>query len=159
MMKGFYHCFVILIMIFSLFFLLIGCSGIGLPDIEVPVTDEEKIENVINDFFLALNEQDWEKAKSLCVIDSIWYDFVSNFERAVNENIDDTYILEYSLSISRIYITGCTCNIGIVFGEFFVSLTKNGELQRFEEWGIITLYKSDNDWQLISDELPTGLVI
>jgi len=72
---------------------LVGCSGIGLPDIEVPVTDEEKIENVINDFFLALNEQDWEKAKSLCVTDSIWYDFVSDFERAVNENIDDTYVL------------------------------------------------------------------
>ena len=138
---------------------LVGCSGIGLPDIEVPVTDEEKIENVINDYFLALNEQDWEKAKSLCVVDSIWYDFVSNFEMFVNENINDTFILEYSLSISRIYITGCTCNIGIVFGEFFISLTKNGELQRFEEWGIIALYKSDNDWQLISDELPTGLVI
>ena len=136
---------------------LVGCSVIGLPDIEVPVTDEEKIENVINDFFLALNEQDWEKAKSLCVVDSIWYDFVSNFERAVNENIDDTYILEYSLSISRIYITGCTCNIGIVFGEFFISLTKNGELQGFEEWGIITLHKSDNDWQLFSDGY--GLII
>ena len=75
------------------------------------------------------------------------------------KNIDDTHILEYSLSISRIYITGCTCNIGIVFGEFFISLTVNGELQGFEEWGIITLVKSDNDWQLFSDELPTGLVI
>lgn len=138
---------------------LVGCSGIGLPDIEAPVTDEEKIQNVINDFFLALNEQDWEKAKSLCVIDSIWYDFVSDFERAVNENIEDTYILEYSLSITRIYITGCTCNIGIVFGEFFISLTVNGQLRGFKEWGIITLDKSDNDWQLISDELPTGLVI
>ena len=158
-MKNIYHCFVILIMIFSFVFLLIGCSGIGLPDTDANLTDEEKIENVINDFFLALNEQDWEKAKSLCVTDSIWYDFVSDFERAVNENIDDTYILEYSLSISRIYITGCPYNIDIVFGEFFISLTVNGELQGFEEWGIITLVKSDNDWQLFSDELPTGLVI
>ena len=158
-MKNIYHCFVILIMIFSFVFLLIGCSGIGLPDTDANLTDEEKIENVINDFFLALNEQDWEKARSFCVIDSIWYDFVSDFERAVNENIDDTYILEYSLSISRIYITGCPYNIDIVFGEFFISLTVNGELQGFEEWGIITLVKSDNDWQLFSDELPTGLVI
>ena len=159
MMKSFYHCFVILIMIFSFVFLLIGCSGIGLPDTDANLTDEEKIENVINDFFLALNEQDWEEAKSLCVIDSIWYDFVSDFERAVNENINDTYILEYSLSISSFYFTGCTCNIGIVFGEFFVSLSKNEELQGNEEWGIITLVKSDNNWQLFSDELPTGLVI
>jgi len=146
-------------MIFSLFLLLIGCSGIGLPDTEAPITDEVQIENVINDYFHALNEQDWEEAKSYCVVDSIWYDFVSDFERFVNENINDTYILEYSLSISSIYITGCTKNIGIVFGEFFISLTKNGELQGFEEWGIITLDKSDNNWQLFSDELPTGLVI
>lgn len=150
-------CF-LLVVILVLAMFLVGCSGIGLPDTEVPVTDEEKIENVINDYFLALNEQDWDKAKSLCVIDSIWYDFVSDFERAVNENINDTYILEYSLSISRIYITGCTCKkIGIVFGEFFISLTKNGELQGFEEWGIITLHKSDNDWQLFSDGY--GLII
>ena len=140
---------------------LVGCSGIGLPDIEVPVTDEEKIENVINDFFLALNEQDWEDAKSLCVIDSIWYDFVSDIETIVNENINDTYILEYSLSISSFYfITGCTCPLlGIVFGEFFISLTINGELQGFSELEIITLQKINNNWQLYSDELPAGLVI
>ncbi|PKP58973.1 hypothetical protein CVT91_07595 [Candidatus Atribacteria bacterium HGW-Atribacteria-1] len=150
-------CF-LLVVVLAMF--LVGCSGIGLPDTEAPITDEEKIENIINDFFQALNERNWDKAKSYCVIDSIWYDFVSDFERFVNENINDTYILEYSLSISRIYITGCTCKkIGIVFGEFFISLTKNGELQGFEEWGIITLDKSDNDWQLFSDELPTGLVI
>ncbi|MFH1939825.1 MAG: hypothetical protein ABIK21_06745 [bacterium] len=50
-MKNYTHYFITLIMIFPLFFILIGCSGIGLPDIEVPITDEEKIENVINDFF------------------------------------------------------------------------------------------------------------
>lgn len=160
MMKSFYHCFVILIMIFSFVFPLIGCSGIGLLDTDVNLTDEEKVENVINDFFLALNEQDWEEAKSLCVIDSIWYDFVFDFERFVNENINDIYILEYSLSISSFYFTGCTCHpLAIVFGEFFISLTKNGELQGIEEWGIITLDKSDNNWQLFSDELPTGLII
>jgi len=158
-MKNYTHYFIILIMIFPLFFILIGCSGIGLPDIEVPITDEEKIENVINDFFLVLNEQDWDKAKSYCVNDSIWYDFVSDFETIVNENINDTYIIEYSCSISRIYITGCTCNIGIVFGEFFISVTINGEVQEFPELGIITLTKINNNWQLFSDELPTGLSI
>jgi len=140
---------------------LVGCSGIGLPDTEAPITDEEKIENIINDFFQALNEQDWDKAKNYCVVDSIWYDFVSDFERGVNENIDDTYILEFSYSISSFYfVTGCTCPpLGIVFGEFFISLTINGELQEFSELEIITLQKINNNWQLFSDELPTGLVI
>jgi len=79
----------------------------------------------------------------------------------VNKNINDTYILEFSYSISSFYfITGCTCPpLGIVFGEFFISLTINGELQGFEEWGIITLQKINNNWQLFSDELPAGLVI
>jgi len=147
-----------LVLVLSIF--LVGCSGIGVPDTEAPITDEEKIENVINDFFQALNEQDWDKAKNYCVVNSMWYYFVSDFERFVNENINDTYILEYSLSVSRIYITGCTCKkIGIVFGEFFISLTINGELQGFEEWGIITLQKINNDWQLFGEELPAGLVI
>ena len=153
-------CFLLGLFLILIMF-LVGCSGIGLPDTEAPITDEEKIEHVINDFFLALNEEDWEKAKSLCVDHSIWYDFVSNFERAVYGNIDDTYILEFSYSISSFYfITGCTCPLlAIVFGEFFMSLTINGELQGFEEWGIITLQKINNDWQLFSDELPAGLVI
>jgi len=69
------------------------------------------------------------------------------------------YILEYSLSISRIYITGCTKNIGIVFGEFFISVTKNGEFQEFIEIGINTLEKINNSWKIFSDEIPRGLVI
>jgi hypothetical protein len=139
---------------------LVGCSGIGLPDIEVPVTDEEKIENVINDYFHALNKQDWEEAKSYCVVDFIWDDFVSDFERAVNENIDDIYVLEYSLSISSFYFTGCTCHpLAIVFGELFIFLTINGEAQEPIEDEIITLQKINNNWQLLSNKLPTGLVI
>jgi len=63
------------------------------------------------------------------------------------------YILEYSLSISRIYITDCTKNIGIVFGEFFISVTKNGEFQGFIEIGINTLEKINNNWELFSDEI------
>jgi hypothetical protein len=116
----------------------------------VPITYEVIIENVINDFFLALNAQDWDRARSYCVVDSIWHDFVSDFETIVNENINDIYILKYSLSISSFYfVTGCTCPpLGIVFGEFLISVTKNGELLGFDESKIITLQKIDNSWNL-----------
>ncbi|MBU4348739.1 MAG: hypothetical protein L6305_00080 [Actinomycetia bacterium] len=153
-MKNYFHRFITLVISFSLFFLLIGCSGLGIPDTEVPIIDEVIIENVVNDFFLALNAQDWDKAKSYCVIDSIWYDFVSNLETFTN----DIYIIEFSFSISSFYfVTGCTCPpLGIVFGELFATI--NEEVQEFPE-EIITLQKINNNWQLFSDELPAGLVI
>jgi len=158
-MKNYFHRCITLVISFSLFFLLVGCSGLGIPDTEVPIIDEVMIENVINDFFLALNAQDWDKAKSYCVIDSKWYDFVSDIETIINDNIYDIYILELSFNINSIYITGCTCNIGIVFGELFGSVIINGEIHEFPELEIITLEKINNSWNLFSDEMPTGLVI
>lgn len=142
------------LLVLSIF--LSGCSG----GIVTPSTDEAKIKSVINEYFSALNEQDWDKAKSYCVVDSIWDDFVSYLETGINENINDTYILEYSLSINSFYfITGCTCPpLAIVFGELLISLAINGKVhENLEE--IITFQKINNNWQLFSDELPAGLVI
>jgi len=49
---------------------LVGCGGVA-----TPATDEAKIKSAINEYFLAINDQNWSKAKSYCVYGSdIYYD-------------------------------------------------------------------------------------
>ena len=56
--------FVILFLTLAIF--LSGCSGGG---IVTPVTDEAKIKNVVNELWLAINDQNWSKAKSIIYMD------------------------------------------------------------------------------------------
>lgn len=51
------HFLVVLFLILAIFL-----SGCGI------ITDEEKVRNVIDEYFLAINDQDWDKAKSYCII-------------------------------------------------------------------------------------------
>ena len=59
--------------------LLSGCSGIT-----TPATDEAKIKGVINEYALAINDQNWSKAKSYCVYGSDVYYATYVFEDGVN---------------------------------------------------------------------------
>jgi hypothetical protein len=82
-------CFLTLtILVFAIF--LSGCSdGIGIPS-----TDEAKIKSVINEYFSALNVQNWSKAKSYCVYESEIYNDVVQLENTVN-----TYCFPYTCYI------------------------------------------------------------
>jgi len=62
------YFFVILFLILAIF--LVGCSGGG---IVTPATDEAKIKSVLYDYCLALNDQNWSKAKSYCIYGSDAY--------------------------------------------------------------------------------------
>ena len=50
-----------------------------------PLTDEAKIKSVINEYFLALNDQNWSKAKSYCIYgENLYYDVIQ-WESLVND--------------------------------------------------------------------------
>jgi len=70
---------VVLFLILTIF--LSGCSGVG---IVTPVTDEANIKSVINEYFLALNDQNWSKAKGYCVYGSDRYYAVCQGEDLFN---------------------------------------------------------------------------
>jgi hypothetical protein len=72
-------CLLILtILVLAIF--LSGCAG----GIVTPSTDEAKIKSVINEYFLALNDQNWSKAKSYCVYGSDIYYNTCEIEDLVN---------------------------------------------------------------------------
>lgn len=62
------YFFVILFLVIAIF--LSGCSGGG---IITPANDEVAIKSVIQQFALALNDQNWSEAKSYCVYGSDSY--------------------------------------------------------------------------------------
>lgn len=156
MMKKFYHCFVILIMIFSFVFLLIGCSGIGLPDTDANLTDEEKIEDVINNFFLALSDQNWSKVQSYCVYGSEIYNKLVEFEETWSDGV---IVIEecgggsfYVDDINYIVDIGAI-NINSEYAEAYVYLITNlifgnNIIEENYEEGWFLLQRINNDWKL-----------
>lgn len=70
----------VLLLTFTIFFILIlaSCSIIPSPDI-----DETKIESIINEYFWAINEQNWEEAKNCCIYWSDRYDATCDLEEHI----------------------------------------------------------------------------
>jgi len=75
------HLFLVSFIIFAVF--LSGCNGVI-----APATNEAKIKSVINEYCLAINDQDWSKAKSYCVYGSEEY-----YKVCYIEDIFNTYNL------------------------------------------------------------------
>jgi len=86
---------VILFLVLAMF--LVGCNSIGV----TPSDDEAKIKSVVYEYFLAINDQNWSKAKSCCVYGSDRY-----YKTCV---IEDTVKVLYQYS-SIVTIT-CVVNI------------------------------------------------
>ncbi len=70
------HFFVITILVLAVF--LSGCAG-GV----TPSNDEIKVKSSINGYFSALNDQNWNKAKSYCTFGSEQYNETIQLENTV----------------------------------------------------------------------------
>jgi uncharacterized protein YceK len=69
----------LVVLFLTLAIFLSGCGGIV-----TPATDEAKIKSVIYDYFLAINDQNWSKAKNCCIYESDRYYATCVMEDAVN---------------------------------------------------------------------------
>jgi len=88
-------CLLILtILVLTIF--LSGCAG----GIITPSTDEAKIKTVINGYFLALNDQNWSKAKSYCIYGSELYNDVIQWESVVNALYSYCNIVNVNILVS-----------------------------------------------------------
>lgn len=129
--------FILLLVVITVF---TGCGGIL-------ISDQAKIESVINDCFLAMSNQEWDKAGSFCVYNSNFYNFVLDLEDIVtNANLDHEYTLKIAFSINEITIDG---NYATVNGSMLFIETLDGEVG--ETGGEETLYleKTNNSWKLL----------
>ena len=144
---------ILLLSILILVIFLTGCND----GVVTPLTDEAKIKNVIQEFCLALSDQNWSKAKSYCVYGSEIYNKLVEFEESWNDGIivmetcgggsfyvdDINYITEY---IGEVKINGEYAEAYVYLKSIF--MFNNDIISEYYEEGWLLLQKINSDWKL-----------
>ena len=136
-------CFLVgLILVIAMF--LSGCgSGI--------VTDEVKVKSVIQEYFLAINDQNWSKAKSCCVYDSEAYYGTQVLEKAINDlyEYSNTVVIACYVTISDVSVNGSYASAYIDLATY-IDTNSNYDSESFS--GYCYLQKVSNTWKIDSSD-------
>jgi len=124
--------------------LLLGLMGCG---VITPATDEEKVESVVYEYFLAVSDQDWDKAKSCCVSGSVMYDVTLQTQTTLEEF---GISLNWIVDITSTSING---NYAEVYFDATVTMVLEGTESEFPQDDItFYLQKVGNDWKIYDSE-------
>jgi len=148
-MKSQNKLWALLILAIILMVVLSGCGG--------TVSEETKIENVITEFFQALSDEDWNKARSYCVYGSLEYNYVTEIEEQWNNNFGVSGVvvnLDFVIdNIDPIIVTGNYAQAHVYYSAS-VQLLYLGQLYWEElfdgDWWFY-LQKVGNNWKLYDD--------
>jgi len=140
-MKRKYY-FVILFLVLAIF--LSGCGSSG---IVTPATDEAKIKIVINEYFLAINDQNWSKAKGYCVYGSDRYYAICQIESAVNSLYAYCNVVTINAygDIQNVSING---NYSQAYCYVSMIMTACGYYDSESKYTYYYLQKIGNSWKL-----------
>jgi len=119
-------------------------SGCG---IVTPATDEAKVKSVIQEYYLALNDQNWSKAKSYCVYGSEKYYKTRMIEDAINTlNLYCNIVTINSyVSISNVSIYG---NYSQAYCYISAVISACGYFDSASDYGYLYLQKTGSSWKL-----------
>ena len=129
---------VVLVLILAIF--LSGCGGIVLP-----TTDEAKIKSVMNGYFLALNNQDWSKAKSYCVYGSTAYNELCDMEANLYFYCN-VITINAVMDIQNVSINGNYATVSIYVNALITGC--GNEYYAEEGEGEFWLQKVGNSWKI-----------
>ncbi|MCK4376889.1 MAG: hypothetical protein KAV97_01585 [Actinomycetia bacterium] len=134
------YFFVILFLILAMF--LSGCGGLV-----TPATDEAKVKNVIQNYYLAINDQNWSKVKSYCIYGSDQYYKVSLMEDAANvlQQYYGTVTITCFADISNVSVSGSYASAYI---NVTVVVTAGIYYDTYSDSGYLYLQKVGNSWKL-----------
>ena len=95
---------ILLVSILILTIFLTGCTG----GVVIPSTDGAAVKGVIQDYFLAINDQNWNQAKNCCVYGSDRYYATCVLEDAVNALYQYFYTVTITcfVNISNVSVNG-----------------------------------------------------
>ena len=136
-------CLLILTFLILIIFIT-GCSG----GIVTPLTDEAKIKSVINEYFLAMNDQNWGKAKSYCVYGSERYYDTCSLEDLIN-NFYQYYsvvTIYFQVNIYNVYVYGNYAQADI-YVNYWLAYGYNSESDSTST--TYSLKKVGNVWKLL----------
>ena len=134
------YFFVILFLILAIF--LVGCNGVV-----TPATDEAKVKNTIQNYALALNDQDWNEARSYCVYGSDAYYNVSVKEDIINVlyMYCSVVTLTYYVDIINVDING---NYATAYVHTTFLITACGYAESDDTYQYVYLQKIGNSWKI-----------
>jgi len=135
----------ILVSVLILTVFLAGCGSSG---IVTSVTDEAKIKNVISEYFLATNDQNWEKAKSYCVYGSEEYYDLCFFEDMINTYSQTTENITITID-ADIINTDITGRYAITYLYFTILVTVDYNVVSYDNvYAYYYLQKIGNNWKI-----------
>ena len=134
------YLLVILVLILAIF--LAGCNGIITPD-----TDEAKIKSVINEYFLAISNQNWSKAKSCCVYGSDRYYATCQGESLINSLYEYCNIVTIN-TYADILSVSTYGNYSDVYLYLTALITACGYYESDSNYGYYYLQKVGNSWKI-----------
>ncbi len=135
------YFFVVLFLILAIF--LSGCGG----GLVTPATDEAKVKSVINELWLAINDQNWSKAKSCCVFGSEAYYNICYLEdlfNTANLYCGNVTIFAY-VNILDVSIYG---SYSKVYGYISAVISGCGSSASDSGYGYHHLQKVGNSWKI-----------
>ena len=119
---------------------LSGCTG----GIVTPATDEQKVKSVINEYFLAINDKNWSKAKSCCVYESDRYYATCYLEDAINAISSIATVTCYA-TISNVSTYG---NYADAYINLYLVVNVGGYIEDFSGAAYYYLQKVGNSWKI-----------
>jgi len=134
---------VVLFLILAMF--LSGCGGSGI--LTTPATDEAKVKSVVNEYYLALSNLNFSKAKSYCVYGSDRYYAVAQVEALVNNIYLYCNVVTLNMVID-IQNVSINVNYATVSGYTNMILTYCGYYETDEVNSYFYLQKVGNSWKL-----------
>ena len=134
----------ILVLVLILTMFLVGCGSSG---IVTPATDEAKVRSVIYEYFLAMDDQNWSKAKGYCVYGSDRYYAVCQFEDLVNTLYlyCNLITINFSVDIQNVSING---NYSRVYCYESIIVIACGDYESNSGYYYLDLQKIGNSWKL-----------
>lgn len=123
--------------------LAIFLSGCGI------ITDAEKVRDVIDEYFLAISDQEWEKAKSYCIYESDVYYETCDFEDYIDSlNLDFSFVdITFLVDIFDIRING---NDASAYVDGILNIITDDSSIIDNSSGHFYLQKVDNNWKLFN---------
>ncbi len=135
---------ILLLSIVILAIFLTGCSTGG---VVTPGTDEAKVKSAIQEYFLAINDQNWSKAKSFCVYGSDRYYATCVLEDAVNAlyQYTSTVTITCFVTISSVTINGSYAS---AYGSGTMVITAGYYYDSGSASATYYLQKVGNSWKI-----------
>ena len=123
---------------------LVGCNGTVTPGTD---TDKIEIKAVLQNFFLAINDQNWSEVKGYCVYGSDAWFIVESIEDAVDTLLIYYYVVTINcfVSISNASASG---NYGSAKVTGTLVMTADGYSESESINSTYHLQKIGNNWQI-----------